>query len=268
MTKGGLNRIAQHQARTFIDGPAKELKKLTRVHKEPKNTLWNFSLRYWSQQDYFGLSGNGIGNQWLVSVFARLKQLSSEPIERAFRDPAMRDQMRFHPINWQSPKIPISIADLMELPSYCKDNPEFELHQFQVSTGKGRIVGFFDENWVFNIVLLDPLHNLQPSKDFAYAVNPCKPLSCEITALREGIRKSISLCRVSDCQAAKEVSSLADGQDIFLEEFAILMVKLKDTSSLSWAKELVSDGRVESLAEIFEQGLIKLADANYSVTNQ
>ena len=156
--------------RTFFRYTAGGVKKATRSKKEPADALWNFSLRYWVQLDWFGLHGKGIDNQWLVSVLERLKQLSSEPIERVYRDGVMRDAMRYHPINWQATNIPIAKTEIPGLPSYCIDNPEFELHQFQISKGKGRVVGFFDESWVFNIVLLVPLHNLQPSKSFGYAV--------------------------------------------------------------------------------------------------
>lgn len=261
MANGLLKRVAQQQAHAHSsDNTAGGVKKATRSNKEPADALWNFSLRYWVQLDWFGLHGKGIDNQWLVSVLERLKQLPSEPIERVYRDGVMRDAMRYHPINWQATNIPIAKTEIPGLPSYCIDNPEFELHQFQISKGKGRVVGFFDEIWVFNIVLLDPLHNLQPSKSFGYAVDPCQPLSCEITSLREGIRESISDCAVVGCHAREKVAALVDGHEKHLDQFEILMLKLKDQSLLQWANDLVAKGQVGSLAEIFETGLLTVAD--------
>lgn len=261
MANGALGRVAQKQARPHAtaDG-GNEVKKITRAKREPEDSRWNFSFRYWSQRDYFGLDGKSIDNQWLVSVLERLKILSAEPIERVYRDGAMRDAMRFHPINWKATNIPIAKTDLDGLPEHCYDNPEFELHQFQISKGRGRVVGFFDEHWVFNIVLLDPLHNLQPSKSFNYAVDPCHPLSCELTSLREGIKEHIGQCQEAGCKAAHEVSRLAHGHERHVEQFEILMIKVKDQGQMEWAKNLVAQGKVQSIADIFELGLITLDD--------
>ncbi|OWQ89385.1 hypothetical protein CDN98_02270 [Roseateles terrae] len=195
-------------------------------------------------------------NRWLVSVLERLKTLSAEPIERVYRDGAVRDAMRFHPINWQATNIPINKTDLAGLPAHGYDHPEFELHQFQVSKGKGRIVGFFDENWVFNIVLLDSLHDLQPSRSFDYAVDPSGPLSCELTSLREALKQRIRQCQTDSCRAAQQISDLADAHDRDAERFEILMVKVKDATQLQWAKSLVAQGKAASLADIFETGLL------------
>ncbi|KAF0843425.1 hypothetical protein FNL37_0851 [Methylovorus glucosotrophus] len=262
MSNAAVNRIARTRAQAHpTNDSVQGIKRLTRATKEPRDALWNFSLRYWTQLNFFGLNGNGIDSQWLVSVLERFKHLSSEPIERVFKDPLMRDNMRFHPINWNARKIPIEKKDIPGIPKQYADNPEFELHQFQVSMGKGRIVGFFDEKWVFNIVLLDPLHNLQPSRSFDYRVDPCSPLSCEITSLREEIVSSITKCKETDCEAAQKVLALAQGHIKHAEQFEILMVQMKDPEQLKWAKELVAEGYVTSLVEIFEAGLVSLDDA-------
>lgn len=261
MANGALKRVAQRQAQAHpADDTGKEIKKITRAVKEPKDRLWSFSFRYWTQLEYFGLKGEGIDLPWVVSVLERLKQLSADYVETVLKNHAMKGQLRFHAIDWQAKNIPIEQKDIPGLPAHYVDNPEFALHQFQVSTGKGRIVGFFDENWIFNVVLLDPLHNLQPSKNFDYAVDPCWPLSCEITSLREGVKERIAQCQVDGCQAAKQVSDLAHTYDRHAEQFEILMVKVKDQDQLQWAKSLVAQGKAGSLAEIFEMGLITMDD--------
>lgn len=247
-----------HPATHFDAGQA--VKRVTRSKQTPEESLWTFSWRYWSQIEYFGLEGTGIDNQWLVSVLERLKQLSADTIERVYRDSSMRSAMRFHPINWQAHNIPIAKTDIPSIPNHYANNPEFELHQFQISMGKGRVVGFFDENWVFNIVLLDPLHNLQPSSRHNYAVDPCHPLSCEITSLREGIRECITRCENEECPTAQQVTNLIDGHEKHYEQFEILMIKVKDSGQLVWAKELVNKGRAESLTEIFEAGLLSFIE--------
>lgn len=60
------------------------------------------------------------------------------------------------------------------------------MYQFQLSTSKGRVVGYWDKN-IFNIVLLDPEHNLQPSKDHNYSVDQCFPIKNEYEELCEKI---------------------------------------------------------------------------------
>jgi hypothetical protein len=258
---GPVSRIAQKQAKAHpVDDTGKGVKKITRAGKEPKDRLWSFSFRYWTQLDNFGLKGEGIDMPWVVSVLERLKQLSADYVETVLKNHAMKGQLRFHAIDWQARNIPIEQRDIPGLPAHYVDNPEFALHQFQVSTGKGRVVGFFDENWIFNVVLLDPLHNLQPSKNFDYAVNPCWPLSCELTGLREGIKQRIAQCHANGCVAAKQVSDLAHNHDQHVEQFEILMVKVTDQGQLQWAKNLVAEGKVETLADIFEAGLISIDD--------
>lgn len=259
MANGVLKRVAQKQAQAHpVDEAREEVKKVTRTGKEPKDRLWSFSFRYWTQLKYFGLKGEGIDMPWVVSVLERLKQLSADYVETVLKNHAMKGQLRFHPIDWQAQNIPIGQTDISGLPAHYTNSPEFALHQFQVSTGKGRVVGFFDENWVFNIVLLDPLHNLQPSKHFDYAVDPCWPLSCELTSLCEGIKEGIAQCTTYGCQAAKQVALLAHGHEQHHEQFEILMVKVKDQTQLQWAKELVAQGKVASIAEIFEAGLLSV----------
>ncbi|WP_416760853.1 hypothetical protein ACNI65_01880 [Roseateles sp. So40a] len=54
--------------------------------------------------------------------------------------------------------------------------------QIAISKAEGRLIGFFDEEAIFQIVLFDPLHNAQPSKFNDYKVRLSKPLGCEVTA--------------------------------------------------------------------------------------
>ncbi|SIT17934.1 hypothetical protein SAMN05421772_13312 [Paracoccus saliphilus] len=204
--------------------------------------------------EFFGL--DTVNARWFVSMLERLRQLSSEEVDRMLRDPAAQDRLRYHPINWAAKNIPIRKDQLESLPAHYRDDPEYELHQFQVSTGQGRVVGFFDEHWIFNVVLLDPLHNLQPSRNFEYKVDPCSPLSCEITALREGMLQGLSHCQQAACAAASHFRQLATAQQVHLEAFDILMVKISDPALLGTAKELVKNGDAASLADIFETGIL------------
>ena len=87
-------------------------------------------------------------------------------------DRTLQNGLRFHQINWGQKNCPMSREELDWLPKGYLDNADsFPMCQFQISMALGRIVGFWDENNVFNVVLLDPLHNIQPSKDYGYKVD-------------------------------------------------------------------------------------------------
>jgi hypothetical protein len=74
--------------------------------------------------------------------------------------------------------IPIPKEQIDWLGDYASD--EYEFVQFHVSKALGRVVGFFDEEQTFQIVLFDPFHNIQPAGDFDYrvratAIGDCAP---------------------------------------------------------------------------------------------
>lgn len=129
-----------------------------------------FSFKYFGQQDFFG-----IGEQdatWFANLFDRIKDLSGKT-KAIIENPTERDAYRLHPIDWDARNCPITIADLSSVPQNIKDNAENDFFwQFQLSKGTGRVVGFFNEDsTIFYIVLLDPKHNIQPSKDYGYSVD-------------------------------------------------------------------------------------------------
>jgi len=92
--------------------------------------------------------------------------------------------MRIHNINWSAKSVPIKRSDLNWIDKdYLNNEEEFPIMQIAVSRAEGRLVGFFDEQNAFQIVLLDPLHNAQPSKYNGYKVRLCKPLGCELSTV-------------------------------------------------------------------------------------
>jgi len=135
------------------------------------NPYITFSFRYFAQQQYFG-----IGDQdapWFANLFDRVKDLSGKTKSSILDNPTEKDAYRFHPIDWSAKNCPITIDDLVSVPKIIKDNAEDDFFwQFQLSKGTGRVVGFFNEDFsIFYIVLLDPKHNIQPSKDYGFSVD-------------------------------------------------------------------------------------------------
>lgn len=156
----------------------------------PQDKLWTFSFRFWRQIDKFGFAGDAIDPKWFVSLLDQLNALSDETVDdfRRLRDSHKSKGLRYHQINWQQHKIPLQRKDFTWLPeAYLRNESEFPFVQIQISTGKGRIAGFWDDQEVFQILLLDPLHNLQPSKDFNYKVDPCSPLRNQFQSLQHAL---------------------------------------------------------------------------------
>lgn len=171
MVKGG---------KKLTDNKSWSNKSLANKHTQAKRLLvpqedngipfLTFSFKYFTQQEYFG-----IGDQdatWFANLFERIKDLSGKT-KAIIENPTDREAYRLHPIDWDAKNCPITINDLVSVPNNIKENAEEDFFwQFQLSKGTGRVVGFFNEDFTkFYIVLLDPKHNIQPSKDYGYSVD-------------------------------------------------------------------------------------------------
>ncbi len=130
--------------------------------KIPREKKWEFSFQYWEQIKYFGLKHQEVDTRWFVSLLKRLKDLSSEHLEGVLRDGAKRKVHRIHSINWDLSSIPKHTFYNHIPKEYQTD--ETDIIQFQIEKSKGRVVGFLDFNSTFQVVLLDPVHNMQLSK--------------------------------------------------------------------------------------------------------
>lgn len=171
-------------------------------HQENGLPFLSFSFRYAAQQEFFGIAGEDAS--WFASLQDRLKDLSSKT-GSIVDNKEMRDTYRLHPIDWKAKNCPISIDDLKSVPDVIKHNDTEDFFwQFQLSKGTGRVVGFFnEEHSVFYIVLLDPKHNIQPSKDYGYVVDPTKVAVTEYERVRLQIHEmkvSMQTCpHAGDC---------------------------------------------------------------------
>lgn len=167
---------------------------------------WRFGFGNFKEIEFFGLKGAEVPNNWMVSLLTRLASMEGADIRGYVTDPVMAQQNRLHPIDWGKKNVPVKFSDLDWLPERYKNNQqEFPIYQFQVSTGRGRVVGFFDEVWTFQIVLLDPLHNIQPSKDYDFQVNHCGPLGSDFHALEKKVDQIVSAAPKCDCGVALEI---------------------------------------------------------------
>ena len=212
---------------------------------------WTFSFRFWRQLDYFGV-GNSEA-KWFVSLLEKLKDLSGREKDRFLRDPKLKEDWRYHTINWGQRNIPIQRADLDWIDENYRDNSdEFPLVQFQVSQALGRIVGFWDEKDIFNIVLLDPLHNIQPSKDYDYKLDPTNPLRCQYSSLLYKIHQIQhgAECENPRCTYKAKLETIET-----TNPYQNVLIHYIDDEDLGRAANLKDEGWVESSRDIFEYGL-------------
>lgn len=180
------------------------------IPKKPEKEKWNFSFKYFNQIEYFGCKG--IDGSWFISLLDRLRELSDIHPEDFFQDRNAKSAWRYHEINWESQNIPIKKTDLHWIDKeYLSNNEEFPFFQFRISKAKGRIVGFWgSDHKVFYLVLLDPLHNIQPAGGkFNYRVDDCSPLSCQYTSLTKDIDDiKQKPCVVEGCKVFPKIMEL------------------------------------------------------------
>jgi len=219
-----------------------------RPSKDIPSVNWTFSFSYFKQISYFGLDRSK--SKWFVSFLNRLSDLSKMTRSEIESDPTLTRDFRYHKINWNSKNVPIKRADLNWIPSkYLENEEEFPLLQFQISKALGRIVGFWDENKVFSIILLDPLHNIQPSVDYNYKVDDCYPLSCEYSSLLKDIDDLKSKHQPCEkCELHADLSQIPKRK----EPFNFIMCYLDDDSRDLLLEKL--EGK--NVSDIIELGLI------------
>lgn len=227
-----------------VPNPAKDV---------PEPIRWTFSFRFFRQIEGFGL--NRTEGAWYISLLEKLTLLGAEAVDDFMSDGPKREAWRFHRVNWDQYNIPIKRTNLNWLPlDVLRNAEEFPIYQFQISLALGRVAGFFDERQVFQIILLDPWHNLQPSRSHNYRVDPCSPLSCEYTRLRENVIVAAQLAACTNDGCGVKIA--LDQLDIKPPNaFSVIILKPED-AVISDAFTLVESGQADSYEDIFVSGVI------------
>ena len=218
MAKNGT-RLTAKLSKSLVDKEPRSARSL--IPKEENNMPYlTFSFRYCTQQEYFGVKGEDAA--WFANLQERLKDLSGKT-GAILEGKIERDAYRLHPINWNARNCPIKKEDLLSVPNNIRDNKEEDFFwQFQLSKGTGRVVGFFDEtNSIFYIVLLDPKHNIQPSKNFGYAVDDTEIAITEFERLEMKLANagtSISRCKHNDDCPVTDICEEYNNSNMFFVE--------------------------------------------------
>lgn len=220
----------------------------TEQNKIVKKNNITFSFSYFDQIPDFEIGC--CSQKWHIGLVERLKALGKMAPE-AFLEDKGSDALRFHRIDWNAKNIPIQRTSLSWLPKDILDNDdEFPIMQFSISTSTGRMIGYFDrETSVFNIVLLDPNHNIQPSKKTNYQIQPTtKGLSQYDDLLNklDRIKKTAKKCPHNECILHEDISTIDELNQ------NIVYVGLDKDFNLSFQEIL----NKHSVQEIFEMGIL------------
>lgn len=223
----------------------------------PKEKLWTFSFRFWRQLENFGFGGANLSMNWFVSLLDQLKALSSETVDdiRCGRDSRKVDVLRYHEINWTQRNIPLQRKDFGWLPDdFLNNEEEFPFYQFQISTGNGRIVGFWDDEDVFNVLLMDPRHNMQPSKNYNYRVDPCEPMRNQFEEIEHVFQvfraeTETGCAALPECLARKRLPELRGGS----ADSLVITVSQEHWQDVSG---LIKAGTIASVDDLFAFALL------------
>ena len=158
-----------------------------------------------------------------------------------------------HNIDWKARNIPFKREDIDWLDEYFDNPAEFPLFQISVSKALGRLVGFLDEDNIYQVVLLDPLHNAQPSSYNGYKVQLSSPLGCQITSIRHKASALSIKSKEIGCDCWRGIDAVFEwGKS---SPGIALVMPMKDNRILADADDLISEGHVQTYADIFAEGV-------------
>lgn len=189
--------------------------KIPTATSKKEDPLWTFSFEHWTQEDFFGLEVSKCDGTWFASLLSKLKELSGVKIDKFMKSDETRNYWRFHKIDFSKKNVPLSKEKFWELLPEAARSDETDICQFMISLANGRVVGYFDASSVFNIVLLDPLHNIQPSKSFDYAVNPTGIKLTHIEEHRERlklVKKNLHKHCEHSCEIKEKIDELMESK--------------------------------------------------------
>jgi len=170
-----------------------------------------FSFKYFRQREHFGLSE--CNSNWFAGLLQRLADISSKGLTEIQTNLKLKEIYRFHSINWEQKNIPIQRKQLNWIPAPILENEnEFEIVQLNISTGTGRIIGFWgakEAKSTFYIVLLDPKHNIQPSQKHNYQVTTTYEASSQYDILANAIQEALKKnCGNTSCPVKKKLKDI------------------------------------------------------------
>lgn len=259
-----IKQAATNKAHQGADSAADGAKVKRTLVKSKYRTdqRWAFGFKYFREIKYFGLASDQVEKNWLLSLIYRLQSLSGISLASILESHDDNDTLRRHNINWGHKNIPFKREDIDWLDEYFENPEEFPLFQLSVSKAAGRFIGFLDEDNVFQVVLLDPLHNAQPSKYNEYVVRLSQPLGCEVTSIRHKAEAIIRRSKEDGCDCWRSVDDAFSWKKS--SAGVAVVISMNNSKLLNDADYLVEQGIASTYADVFEKGIEAALTQSYS----
>jgi hypothetical protein len=253
----GIREIAKRKAEASSQAKAAgdQIKGSLSRSRPREDERWSFGFSFFKEIKHFGLDSTLIDRKWPLAMLYRLSEMSRLTVASVMEGAGQRDgTLRIHEIDWNGKNVPIVRKDFDWLDAdYLNNAEEFPIFQLSISRAEGRLVGFLDEANVYQIILLDPLHNAQPTKYHDYKVRLSQPLGCEITSIKHKASVVSARSKEHGCDCWRGID----------EAFAwnkrtpgvALVMPMKDDQALADADDLIGEGHVDTYADIFAEGL-------------
>lgn len=179
--------------------------------------------------------------------------MSKMTVDKFKQDSEMRKQFHYHKIDWGPSPIERKDFDWVD-DNILNNESEFPFFQFSISAGTGRVLGYFDVDSTFQVLLLDPLHNLNPSKYVGYKVQPTTFGKCQYTMLIEQTERIVSYTK---SQGVDIPEGLWGGNiDALTDEFCDVLIVRVCSETVRAINELVSNAAIETSGEIIREAVM------------
>lgn len=220
----------------------------------------SFSFQYWNEMRFFSLSD--VEMPWAHRLFARMREISRFTREEWDAEVALNrraaNRWHYHEVDWTAHGIPIEKYDINWVPKQILDNEgDFAFYQFGLGRDGGRVAGFWEKPHRFAIVLFDPNHSLQPSKDYGYEVVDCEPhpepgalVRLAVDQVRSELKCSKDECEVH--AALTQITVKNVDRAYGYRDLAFLGLDERDQKNVA---DLLGNRRAKSINEIFKFGV-------------
>jgi hypothetical protein len=210
-----------------------------------------FSFRFFKEQRYFGIGTKESG--WFSSVLSKLADISLADYDQLMSDFRAKQIWRLHEINWNAKSMPVLRQNLDWIDKqYIDNSEEFPFFQFQITKAHGRVVGFWDEDGIFNIVFLDPLHNMQPSAYSDYKLIDSAISRSDFSAAIDFIESAIAKCS-PECGCKSLYANIQARLAFGLPPHTMLVCMPE--AVFKKASHLVTTGLADGIAGLLEIGI-------------
>lgn len=238
-----------------------------RTPTPPARPRWTFAFRFFRQVRFFALEGTR--PTYLAAVLERLAALSDLFVDEATSG-AMAEGLRCHEVHWgNASHFTRPYFDWVP-PEYLEHEEDYPFMQFSISTSLGRVVGFFDERQVFQIIALDPKHNIQISRGHESRVD-CDPVHSDFHAMQAQIDRALR--HLDDTPKGQEkcrerLARVLMNEDVARDGYRVI-VELEKSDADELHRHLSQPGR--TVRDVVERGLqsyLLEADAILAATTE